>query len=224
MRNVCLMQQYCRDKYEIVLWEIQNDSWPQIHVVNWQKSNGQTGGARVDKRGAQLDLLQLEPKVTCPSFDSVQALSTCCRIQLCMTCGGVQATFSVLEASEVKFSALEVFVLPTDIHDSRGTRLGSAALPPSCLAALLAQPVYCRLQAAAAAAPKVSCAARSRRIPIRGPGEIGKSLCWQEREPRGRIRAPPRASISWGEKVWGGREVSTAGSFDTQEEFGSCGC
>ena len=68
----------------------------------------------------------------------------------------------------------------------------------------------------------------SQEIPIRGPGEIGssigKTLCWQQREPRGRIRAPPRASISWGEKVWGGGEVSTAGSFDTEEEFGSCGC
>ena len=86
---------------------------------------------------------------------------------------------------------------------------GSAALPPSCLT-VLAQPVYCRLQAAGrscCASPKVSCASR-RRIPIRGPGEIGssigKSLCWQQREPRGRIRAPPRASISEGEKVWGG--------------------
>ena len=85
---------------------------------------------------------------------------------------------------------------------------GSAALPPSCLT-VLAQPVYCRLQAAgrSCCAPKVSCASR-RRIPIRGPGEIGssigKSLCWQQREPRGRIRAPPRASISEGEKVWGG--------------------
>ena len=38
-----------------------------------------------------------------------------------MICGGVQATFSVLEASEVKFPALRGFVLPTDIHGSRGT-------------------------------------------------------------------------------------------------------
>ena len=52
-----LIQQYCRVKSEIVLWEMQNDSWPQIHVVNWQKSNGQTGGAWVDKLGAHLDLL-----------------------------------------------------------------------------------------------------------------------------------------------------------------------
>ena len=41
-----------------------------------------------------------------------------------MPCGGVQSTFSVLEASEVKFPALRGFVLPTDIHVSRGTRLG----------------------------------------------------------------------------------------------------
>ena len=47
------MQQYCRDKSEIVWWEIWNDSWSQIHVLNWQKSfwtnwgcaSGQTGGA-----------------------------------------------------------------------------------------------------------------------------------------------------------------------------------
>ena len=37
--------------------------------------------------------------------------------------GGVPAIFSVLESSEVKFPALEGFVLPTDIHVSRGTRL-----------------------------------------------------------------------------------------------------
>ena len=55
---------------------------------------------------------------------SVQALFMCRRIQLCMICGGVQATFSVLEPSEVKFPALRGFVLPTDIHVSRGTRLG----------------------------------------------------------------------------------------------------
>ena len=111
-------------KYEV--WKLRNQ-WR-----NWGGASGQTGGARVDKRGGQLDLLQLEPKVTCPSFDSVQALSTCCRIQLCMTCGGVQATFSVLEASEVKLPALEGFVLPTDIHDSRGTRLGGRQLKSSC--------------------------------------------------------------------------------------------
>ena len=52
-----LIQQYCRDKSEIVSWEIQNHYWPQIHVVKWQKSNGQTGGARVDKLGGHLDLL-----------------------------------------------------------------------------------------------------------------------------------------------------------------------
>ena len=40
--------------------------------------------------------------------------------------GGVPAIFSVLESSEVKFPALEGFVLPTDIHVSRGTRLGVA--------------------------------------------------------------------------------------------------
>ena len=52
----------------------------------------------------------------------------CRRIQLCMTCGGVQSTFSVPEDSEVKFPALRGFVLPTDIHVSRGTRL--TATPP----------------------------------------------------------------------------------------------
>ena len=61
--------------------------------------------------------------MTVTSFFGVQAFSTWCRIQLCMKHGGVQATFSVLEASEVKFPALEGFVLPTDIHGSRGTWL-----------------------------------------------------------------------------------------------------
>ena len=37
----------------------------------------------------------------------------CCRIQFCMIHGGVPAIFSVLESSEVKFPALEGFVLPT---------------------------------------------------------------------------------------------------------------
>ena len=46
-----------------------------------------------------------------------------------MPCGGVQSTFSVLEASEVKFPALRGFVLPTDIHVSRGTRLHDGRLP-----------------------------------------------------------------------------------------------
>ena len=45
-----------------------------------------------------------------------------------MICGGVQSTFSVLEPSEVKFPALRGFVLPTDIHVSRGTRLVSSGL------------------------------------------------------------------------------------------------
>ena len=45
-----------------------------------------------------------------------------------MPCGGVQSTFSVLEASEVKFPALRGFVLPTDIHVSRGTRLAFTGL------------------------------------------------------------------------------------------------
>ena len=40
-----------------------------------------------------------------------------------MPCRGVPAIFSVQEASEVKFPALEGFVLPTDIHVRRGTRL-----------------------------------------------------------------------------------------------------
>ena len=62
--------------------------------------------------------------MTVTSFVGVQAFSTCCRIQLCMIHGGVQAPFSVLEASEVKLPALEGFVLLTDIHVSRGTWLG----------------------------------------------------------------------------------------------------
>ena len=66
--------------------------------------------------------------MTCQSLDSVQALFKCSRIQLCMPCGGVQSTFSVLEASEVKFPALRGFVLPTDIHVSRGTRLTQSIL------------------------------------------------------------------------------------------------
>ena len=51
--------------------------------------------------------------MTVASFVIVQALSMCCRIQFCMIHGGVPAIFSVLESSEVKFPALEGFVLPT---------------------------------------------------------------------------------------------------------------
>ena len=45
-----------------------------------------------------------------------------------MICGGVQATFSVLEASEVKFPALRGFVLPTHFPSGSGnlTRLGGS--------------------------------------------------------------------------------------------------
>ena len=50
----------------------------------------------------------------------VQAFSTCCRIQFCMIRGGMKATFSVLEASEVKLPTLEGFVLPTS-QVGRGT-------------------------------------------------------------------------------------------------------
>ena len=37
-----------------------------------------------------------------------------------MICGGAQATFSVLEASEVKFPALRGFVLPTHFPSGSG--------------------------------------------------------------------------------------------------------
>ena len=66
--------------------------------------------------------------MTVASFVIVQALSMCCRIQFCMIHGGVPAIFSVLKSSEVKFPALEGFVLPTDIHVSRGTRLALGVL------------------------------------------------------------------------------------------------
>ena len=58
--------------------------------------------------------------MTVTSFFGVQAFSTWCRIQLCMKHGGVQATFSVLEASEVKFPALGGFVLPTHFLSGSG--------------------------------------------------------------------------------------------------------
>ena len=67
----------------------------------------------MDKLVVHLDLLYLRLEMTVASFVIVQALSMCCRIQLCMIHGGVPAIFSVLESSEVKFPALEGFVLPT---------------------------------------------------------------------------------------------------------------
>ena len=67
----------------------------------------------MDKLVVHLDLLYLRLEMTAASFVIVQALSMCCRIQLCMIHGGVPAIFSVLESSEVKFPALEGFVLPT---------------------------------------------------------------------------------------------------------------
>ena len=78
----------------------------------------------MDKLVVHLDLLYLRLEMTVASFVIVQALSMCCRIQFCMIHGGVPAIFSVLKSSELKFPALERFVLPTDIHVSRGTRLG----------------------------------------------------------------------------------------------------
>ena len=54
----------------------------------------------------------------------------CCKIQFCMIHGGLPAIFSVIESSEEKFPALEGFVLPTDIHVSRGTRLDGTGLDP----------------------------------------------------------------------------------------------
>ena len=85
--------------------------------------SGQTGGAKVDKLEAQRNVLQLRPEMTCASWDSVQGLYTWCRSQWCVSCGGVQSIFSVLDASEVKLPALRAFVLPTDIHVSWGTWL-----------------------------------------------------------------------------------------------------
>ena len=67
----------------------------------------------MDKLVVHLDLLYLRLEMTVASFVIVQALSMCCRIQFCMIHGGVPAIFSVLESSEVKFPALEGFVLPT---------------------------------------------------------------------------------------------------------------
>ena len=67
--------------------------------------------------------------MTVTSFFGVQAFSTWCRIQLCMIHGGVQATFSVLEASEVKLPALEGFVLPTYFL-SRSGNLTTWGPPP----------------------------------------------------------------------------------------------
>ena len=55
----------------------------------------------------------------------------CCRIQLCMIHGGVQAIFSVLESSEVKFPALEGFVLPTYFPSRLGNLTRGPGVPPS---------------------------------------------------------------------------------------------
>ena len=92
-------------------------------TANREKSSRNKSSEKVDKLGVELDLLWLRPELTFPSFDNSQALSTCCRIQRCVSCGGVATTFSLLEAFKVKLPALEGFVPPTDIHVSRGTRL-----------------------------------------------------------------------------------------------------
>ena len=108
--------------------------------------------------------------------------------------------------------------------------------PPSCLILALVQPVCCRLQAAA---PSSCCAPKSHVLQDSDTGHHqgrrpGKSASASEKlsvgigkEWRGRIRArcPERQLVQdkkFGEG--GAREVSTAGSFDTGEEFRSCGC
>ena len=108
----------------------------EIQMRNWGFTSGQTGGARVDKLVVHLDLLYLRLEMTVASFVIVQALSMCCRIQFCMIHGGVPAIFSVLESSEVKFPALEGFVLPTYFPSRLGNLTtswptGSQGLPPS---------------------------------------------------------------------------------------------
>ena len=45
------LQQFRHEKYENLLRQIQNDSWSQIHVVNFEKSIGQTGGGASGQTG-----------------------------------------------------------------------------------------------------------------------------------------------------------------------------
>ena len=123
---------HCR-KYKCKLWEIQLENGltnmkPSLAAnttLNWKKSCWKRCSKKVDKLEAQRNVLQLRPEMTCASWDSVQGLYTWCRSQWCVSCGGVQSIFSVLDASEVKLPALRAFVLPTDIHVSWGTWLGA---------------------------------------------------------------------------------------------------
>ncbi len=118
---------HCR-KYKCKLWEIQLENGltnmkPSLAAnttLNWKKSCWKRCSKKVDKLEAQRNVLQLRPEMTCASWDSVQGLYTWCRSQWCVSCGGVQSIFSVLEASEVKLPALRAFVLPTHFPSGSG--------------------------------------------------------------------------------------------------------
>ena len=100
-------------KYELRKLRNPVEKYGSGEWTNWWGASGQTGGATKSALATTIN--------DCHKFFRCPGLLHMVQNPIMYDTWGGASNILVLEASEVKLPALEGFILPTDIHGSRGT-------------------------------------------------------------------------------------------------------